>query len=57
MQRVVIVVLVAALVAVLPVWPFDRHWGYGPAIVVGFLLLINLVMLASERIGRAGDRH
>ena len=55
MQRFMIVVLATALAAVLPVWPFDRQWGYGPAIVVGFLLLINVVMLLSERIGRARD--
>ena len=52
MQRLVIVMLAAAFVAVLPVWPFDRQWSYGPAIAVGFLLLVNLLMLLSERIGR-----
>lgn len=52
MQRLVIVMLAAAFVAVLPVWPFDRHWSYGPAIAVGFLLLVNLLMLLSERVGR-----
>ena len=55
MQRLVILVLAAAFVAVLPVWPFDRHWSYGPAIGVGFLLLVNLLMLLSERIGRRRD--
>ena len=55
MQRWVIVVLSGLLLAVMPVWPFARHWGFGPAIVVGFLLLINLVMALSERVGRARD--
>lgn len=56
MRRLVILVLVAAFVAVLPVWPFDRGWSYGPAIAVGFLLLVNLLMLMSERVGRNTDR-
>jgi len=55
MQRLVILVLAAALVAVLPVWPFDRNWTYGPAIAVGFLLLINLLMVLSEGVGRGRD--
>ncbi|HXS05571.1 MAG TPA: DUF3309 family protein [Rhizomicrobium sp.] len=52
MQRFVILVLAAALLAVLPVWPFDRQWTYGPAIAVSFLLGVNLMMLAADRIGR-----
>jgi hypothetical protein len=53
MHRLVIAVLLAMLVAALPVWPFDKHWSYGPAIAVGFLLLINLAMFLGERVGRA----
>ena len=56
MQRWVITVLMAIFVAVLPLWPFDRHWGYGPAITVGFLLLINLLMVLGEHIGGAPDK-
>jgi hypothetical protein len=52
MQRVVILALTVMLLAVLPVWPFDRHWTYGPAIAVSFLLAVNLMMLAAERLGR-----
>lgn len=55
MQRFVIVTLAATLLAVLPVWPFDRHWTYGPAIAVSFLLAVNLMMLAVEWFGRGHD--
>ena len=54
MQRFVIVALAAALLAVLPVWPFDRHWTYGPAIAVSFLLAVNLIMLAADLLGGKG---
>jgi Protein of unknown function (DUF3309) len=56
MQRWVIVVLSGLLLAVMPVWPFARQWGFGPAIVVGFLLLINLLMALSDRVGRTRDK-
>jgi hypothetical protein len=54
MQRFVIVTLAAALLAVLPVWPFDRQWSFGPAIAVSFLLVVNLIMLAADRLGGKG---
>lgn len=54
MQRLVVVVLAAALFVVLPVWPFDRNWTYGPAIAVGFLLAVNLMALASAQGGHRG---
>ena len=57
MQRLVIVVLVAAFVAVLPVWPFDRGWSYGPAIAVAFLLVVNVLMLLSGRVWRDPDQR
>ncbi len=42
MRRFVILALSVAFIAVLPVWPFARHWTYGPAIAVSFLLAINV---------------
>ena len=56
MQRFVILALAGALLAVLPVWPFDRQWSYGPAIAVSFLLAVNLMMLAADRFGRRRGR-
>ena len=32
------------LIGVLPVWPFSRGWGYGPAVVIGIVFLMLLVM-------------
>ena len=55
MQRWVIWVLAGALIAALPVWRFNSQWTYGPAIAVGFLLLVNLLVLLGEKIGRRSD--
>ena len=54
MQRFVTLGLAAMLLIVMPVWPFDRQWTYGPAIAVSFLLAVNLLMLAADRLGRGG---
>jgi hypothetical protein len=56
MHRFVLVVLTVALVGVLPVWRFNSQWGYGPAIVVGFLLLVNLAQFLGDRLGRSHDK-
>ena len=55
MRRFVLMTLGLALVAVLPVWQFSRQWTYGPAIAVGFLLLVNLLPFLSDRLGRRRD--
>src|SRR5262249_20593452 len=44
MQRAVILTLGAALVVVLPIWPFDQTWTVGPAIAVTFLLSLNILI-------------
>jgi hypothetical protein len=44
MLRYLIVLLCLLLVLALPVWPFSRDWGAAPALTVGFLLLVNLLL-------------
>ena len=41
---IILVVLLLIFLAVLPVWPYSRAWGYAPAILIGTVLLILLVM-------------
>jgi peptidoglycan/LPS O-acetylase OafA/YrhL len=55
-MRIVLFILFAALVAVLPIWPFDSDWSYGPAIAVGFLLAVNLIVVACNAYGRSRDK-
>lgn len=42
-----LVFLLFLSVALLPVWPFSRQWGYAPSAATGFLLigLIGLLQL------------
>jgi len=43
MRRVILFILLAMLVAALPLWPYSRNWSYGPAIAVAFLIAANLL--------------
>jgi hypothetical protein len=47
---VLLAVLLAAALAVLPIWPFSEGWGYGPAIVIGIVLLILMFMALTGRV-------
>ena len=47
---VILTVLVLAMILVLPIWPFSRSWGYGPAVFVGIILSVLLAMAATGRV-------
>lgn len=61
MRRVILLILLAMLIAALPLWPFNRGWSYGPAIAVAFLLAVNLLAPICEffegRRGSASAEH
>jgi hypothetical protein len=48
-MRYIIVILCAVFVLALPVWPFSYGWGAAPALIVGFLLTINLLLFLFAR--------
>ncbi len=43
-------ILLLALVAVVPTWPYNRNWGYYPTSGVGAILLILIVLVLMNRI-------
>jgi hypothetical protein len=53
-MRIVLFILLTALVTALPLWPFNNHWSYGPAIAVAFLLTVNLIVVACDFRSRGG---
>ncbi len=53
-MRYLIIALCTLLVLALPVWPFSQAWGAAPALTVGFLLMINLLLFL---FARGGDRQ
>jgi hypothetical protein len=50
--RPFILILLVALIAVMPIWRFNDHWTYGPAIMVIFLLMVNLLVMLLEAVSR-----
>jgi hypothetical protein len=45
LSALLLIILVLALVGAVPVWGYNRSWGYAPTGVVGLILLILLIML------------
>src|SRR5262249_16156284 len=43
------------LIGVLPIWPFSRGWGYGPAVIIGLVLFILLVMTLTGHVPGMGE--
>ncbi|HXM03605.1 MAG TPA: DUF3309 family protein [Chthoniobacterales bacterium] len=47
---ILVVVLILALVAAVPVWPHSRSWGYFPSGLIGLVILILLALSLSGRL-------
>jgi hypothetical protein len=52
MRRIILFILLAMLIAALPLWPFNSGWTYGPAITAAFLLTVNLMVPLVEILAR-----
>ena len=44
LSTILIILLVLALVGAVPVWGYNRSWGYAPGGVVGLILVILLIL-------------
>ena len=42
---ILLIILVAVLLAVLPVWPYSRGWGVFPTGLVGVIILLLLLLM------------
>jgi hypothetical protein len=42
---ILLTVIIIALIAALPRWPYSRTWGYRPAAIIGTLLMIVFFLL------------
>ena len=47
-MNIIFVGLILALLGTLPLWPHSATWGYYPSIGVGFVLLVLLLLRASD---------
>jgi hypothetical protein len=44
MSTLILIILILLLVGALPTWRYSRGWGYGPAGLLGLVLIIVLVL-------------
>jgi hypothetical protein len=47
---ILLVLLILALLGAIPVWGYNRSWGYAPGGVVGLLLIILILLMLMGRI-------
>ena len=57
LQFVITVVLVAALVGSLPVWPHSKNWGYYPMGGIGAVILVLLILFFCQPLPSALNRN
>lgn len=50
MSTVLLIVLVLLLIGAFPSWPYASGWGYGPSGIVGVLLVILIILMATGRV-------
>ncbi len=50
LSTILLIVIVLVLVGALPVWPYNRAWGYYPGGIAGLILLIVLILMLMGRI-------
>ncbi len=53
LSNILFIVLILFLIGGIPAWPHSRNWGYGPAGIIGTILVIYLILalLGSFEIG------
>lgn len=49
-STLLLVILILFLLGALPRWGHSREWGYGPAGIIGIILVIYLVLLLVGRV-------
>jgi hypothetical protein len=43
-RLILLILLIIILVGALPVYPYNRSWGYAPGGIIGAILLIVLIL-------------
>ncbi len=46
---ILLIVLILLLIGAVPSWPHSREWGYGPSGLLGVVVLVIIVLLATGR--------
>ena len=47
---ILLIILILLLIGAIPSWPHSRGWGYGPAGVLGLVLVVVIVLALTHSI-------
>jgi hypothetical protein len=50
-RDILLIIVVLVLIGSLPVYGYNRSWGWGPSGIVGLLLVVLLILLLMGRLG------
>jgi hypothetical protein len=50
LTTILLIILILILIGSLPVYPYNRGWGYHPSGIVGVIVVILIVLLLIGRI-------
>jgi Protein of unknown function (DUF3309) len=45
MGTILLIILIILILGALPIWPYNKDWGYYPSGIIGLLLIIFLLLL------------
>lgn len=50
LTTILLIVLILIVVGAIPAYPYSRDWGFGPSGLVGIILIVVLVLIATGRL-------
>jgi hypothetical protein len=50
MYTILLIVLVLLLIGAFPSWPYATNWGYGPSGILGLLVVVLIILMATGRV-------
>jgi hypothetical protein len=50
MSTLLLILLILILLGALPTWGYSSGWGYGPSGIVGVIVIVLVVLLATGRL-------
>ena len=50
LTTILVIILILILIGALPRWPHSTEWGYGPAGLIGVIVIVLLILLLTGRL-------
>ena len=50
LSTILLIILILVLIGAIPSWPYSRGWGYAPSGAVGFVVVILVILVLTNRL-------